>query len=145
MGGMPNGTSANSVGQKPRPRPSAKDTGSASASSASEGSARPTLAALIATNEKRPVWPSHNPSGSASRMANAVDRPDSSRCSATRVGMPLEPLQCAPSPNQAATDSRKATRSRPRSAARPRRRQPFDQHEQPIHHDCEDNGQAGPD
>jgi len=37
---MPSGIMASSVGQKPRPRPSAKDTGKANASRASDGSAR---------------------------------------------------------------------------------------------------------
>ena len=55
IGGIASGTSANIVGQKPRPRPSGIATSRPSPMSANEGNARPMFATLIAMNPPRPV------------------------------------------------------------------------------------------
>ena len=55
--GCPSGTSARNVGQKPRPSLNDSASGSISASSASDGRARPRLATLMARKPPRPVCP----------------------------------------------------------------------------------------
>src|SRR5438309_65187 len=110
---MPSGTRANIVGQKPRPRPSAKASGKQSASSASDGSARPTLATLMATTPPRPKWPRAMPTGSATTSASARATPESTRCSPTRAGMLSTPCQRSGCAIQVTTAPRNSMPSAP--------------------------------
>src|SRR5919202_1397622 len=129
-------TPARKIGQKPRPSLSENAIGSARASKAIDGSARPRLATLIAKKPPRPVWPKYTPSGSASSTAIRVASPDNSRCSPMRVGMPSEPTQCVGEASHAPTDSRKST---PLAAgARPGRDLALDEDQQAVddHREC---------
>src|SRR5687767_11346694 len=133
MGGSARGTSAKSVGQKPRPRPSAMLATSPSAMSASDGNARPMLATLMAMKPPRPVCPRYRPSGSAITSAIATATPESWTCSHTRTGIPSSPRQCAGSANHATTSARNVTLPCPC----PRRERALREHECRIGRDGE--------
>ena len=67
--------------------------------------ARPTLAKLIATPDARFVWPMYSPVGIAIRAAMRTARPQITRCSKSRFGMPVVPVQLAGSRKKLATPS----------------------------------------
>jgi hypothetical protein len=72
------------------------------ASSASDGTARPTLDTVTATNSPRPMWPSHRASGTVSRVAAAIATIETAMCvCVSSQSSPGPPMQTPPE-----TDSR---------------------------------------
>src|SRR5829696_9488987 len=78
------------------------------------GTARPTLARLIASAPPRPRWPSPMPTGSAIRQAMSTDAADSQTCSHSRCRIPSSPCQLAAVVSQLHTVMSASLNSAPR-------------------------------
>src|SRR5919112_3668869 len=138
---MANSTSAVTIDRSPLP-----NGGGASASStstASVGTARPTLPVFSAMAPPRPTWPSHRPSGTTSTAASTSDSPDSRTCCTSSPPAPSEPAQLVPSDSQAKVSVSQLMRRRSscRPAAAPRGRGPLGGEQQQVDRDREGHAQ----
>ncbi len=77
IGGSASATSARNVGQKPSPKPRLMLTGSASATMANEGIARPMFTSDTAKNPPLPMCPSASAGGTAIAAATAIENAES--------------------------------------------------------------------
>src|ERR1035437_5721368 len=147
MGGPARTIIATSVGYSVKPRFGSTTVvnGTSSPMTANDGRARQALAEVTTSHEKRPVWPIHRPSGSATGAASASETPLSATCSRSREGIPLAPCQWAGSDSQAAVAPIRSIASGPSAAhgpsGGPRGQQPLEQHEAQIGDDRETDRQ----